>query len=172
MATSGFGDAGHRDILIREGSHPPYTMRVNSAAVYPGLCLTALGETFPDVSVADAHADSVCGIAGLLENQSIDVVYATDDEIPVYLTGHSAIVWGVAAPDNGPIIFGEILVCQTVEALGFVEPLHRAFKTWMAADSCTVLATAVNALFSLVGRAMETSASCATAEPLAVILSI
>jgi len=172
MATSGFAAAHHYDILIREGSHPPYTMITDGTAVYPGLCLTGTGGTFPDVTVADAIGDNVCGIAGCLENQDIDTAYATNIEIPVYLTGHSAIVWGIAAPDNGLIEFGDILVCQTVETLGFVEPLKRAFKTWMAADSSTVLATAVNALFSLVGRAMETSASCATAEPLAIILSI
>ena len=172
MATSGFGSAGHRDILIREGSHPPYTMITSGTAVYPGLCLTGTGGTFPDVSVADATGDNVCGIAGCLENQDIDTNYANNDEIPVYLTGHSAIVWAVAAPGQGDIEFGDILVCQTVETLGFVETLKRSWKTWITAADCTILATQVVNIFSLVGRSMETLASSATADPLAIILSI
>ena len=176
MATTAMSAFGYRDILVREGIHPPITMIVNSAGVYPGHCLTAKGETFPDVSVADAIADSVVGVAGLLENQDIGTVYSTDDEIPVYFTGHGAIVKVYLACDAGGVVIGEIMVAQTVEALGHVEPLHRALKDFIddgtGGTGGTILATQITHFFSLVGRAMETTASLANGTPLKVILSI
>ena len=174
MATTTMSSLGYRDILVREGIHPPITMIVNSAGVYPGHCLTATGETFPDVSVADKIADNVVGIAGLLENQDIDTVYATDDEIPVYFTGHGAIVKVFLAGDDGGVVIGDIMVCQTVETFGHVEPLHRALKDFVdaAGEGASVLASQITHVFSLVGRAMETVASLADGTPLKIILSI
>ena len=173
MVTITFADAGHRDILIREGMHPPYTQIVNSAAVYPGLCLTATGETAPDVSVADAIGDNVVGVAGLLENQDIGTVYATDDEIPVYRTGHGAILWVIHAANGGSVVDGDIMVCQTVETNGHVEPLHKALKDYIdSTHDCTILATQIKHLFSIVGRAQETHATIGAPQPLKIILSI
>ena len=169
-----FSAQGIRDILIREGMHPPYTQIVNSAVVYPGLCLTATGETAPDVSVADAIADNVVGVAGLLENQDIQTLYANNDEIPVYRTGHGAILWVIHAANGGSVVDGDIMVCQTVEALGHVEPLHKALAAFIAAagEGATILSTVITHLFSIVGRAQETHATTGTAAPLKIILSV
>ena len=170
-----FSAQGIRDILVREGIHPPYTQDINSAAVYPGLCLTATGETAPNVSVADAIADNVVGIAGCLENQDIDSVYTTGTEIPVYRTGHGAIVWVVHAANGGSVVDGDIMVCQTVETNGHVEPFHKAIAKFIAAAgnaAGTILATQITHIYSIIGRAQETHASTGTAAPIKVILSV
>ena len=167
---------GHRDILVREGIHPPETLRVNGAAeVYPGYAITSTGNTFPDVAKPDDLADSACGCAGLLENQDIDTVYADDAEIPVYFTGSGAIVRMYHALNGGSIVFGDILVTQAVDDTGYVEPLSKALNDVIAAGAAmgpTVLATQINCLFSLIGRAMETHASTGTTTPIKVLLSI
>ena len=173
MATTKMSELGYRDILVREGFHPPYTMDVNSAAVFPGFVLTGTGETFPAVSVADAIGDNCIGVAGLLENQDIDTVYATGDEIPVYLTGCGAIVKVFHGADvAGDIEAGDILVAQTTTALGHVETLKNAFDTAVAAAMHTALATAIAHLWAIVGRSLETHASAGDAYPIKIILSV
>lgn len=174
MATTTMASLGFYDILVREGMHPPITMRVNGADIFPGMPVTTQGETNTyDVCLPDAAGDSVVGVTGLLENQAIGVVYANNAEIPVYLTGSGAIVrmyHGKAV--CGDITFGEILVAQSVEAVGHVESLRRALEGYTDAGVCTVLATAIVHIFSIVGRAQETHASCADTEPIRVLLSI
>jgi len=173
MGTTSMASLGWYDILVREGFHAPTNMIVNGADVFPGLALTTQGETYPDVCLPDAAGDSVCGCAGLLENQDIGTVYANNAEIPVYLTGCGAIVRMYhAGAVGGDITFGEILVAQTVEAVGYVESLRKAILDYTTAENSTVLATQITHIFSLLGRAMETHASAAYATPIKVLLSI
>ena len=173
MATTTMASLGYYDILEREGFHPPVTLRVNGADVFPGMPVTSQGETHPDVCLPDGVGDSVCGVTGLLENQDIGTVYADNSEVPVYLTGHGAIVKMYHALNGGSVVFGDIMVAQTLEALGFVEPLAKAIDRICVADyTSTVLATTIKHVFSLVGRAMETHASTGTTTPIKVCLSI
>lgn len=173
MATTTMKSLGFHDILVREGIHPPITVRLNAADIFPGMPLTTTGETFPDVALPDGIGDSVFVVAGLLENQDVDLVYGNNDEIPGYLCGSAAIVRMYHAGNGGSIVAGDILVSQTVEAVGYVEPLAKALNDFIADGSAgTILATQIKHVFSLVGRAMETHASTGTVTPIRVMLSI
>jgi len=175
MATVTMAEKGYRDILIREGFHPPVTMRENGGVVFPGYVVTSEGETYPDVALPDVKGDTALGIAGLLENQDIDTIYATDDEIPIYLCGCGAIVKCYLAPNGGAPTFGEIMVSQGFEDNGYVETWETAIKDSIAAGHAaftSVWLTQVVSLYALVGRAMETFASTGKSEPLSILLSI
>ncbi|MHA2380756.1 MAG: hypothetical protein ACXADS_15910 [Candidatus Thorarchaeota archaeon] len=175
MATTKMSTAGYRDILIREGIHPPVTMDENGGAIFPGFVVTSEGETYPNVAKPDGIGDTATGIAGCLENQDIDTVYTTGTEIPVYLSGCGAIVVGFLAGNGGAPTFGEIMVAQTVEDAGYVETFNQAIKDSIAAAEtamATILATQLPHLFSLIGRAMETVASSGTVVPIKLLLSI
>ena len=172
MATTTMASLGYYDILEREGFHPPVNLRVNGSDVFPGMPVTSQGETHPDVCLPDGVGDSVCGVTGLLENQDIGTVYADNSEVPVYLTGHGAIVKVYHAPNGGSIVAGEILVAQTKEAVGFVETLRKATEDYVGGGVCTILATQITHIYSLLGRAMETHASSGTTTPIKVCLSI
>ena len=161
--------------MIREGFHPPVTMIENGGVIFPGYVVTTEGETYPDVAKPDLKGDTALGIAGLLENQDIDTVYATNSEIPIYLCGCGAIVKCYLAPNGGAPTFGEIMVSQGREDLGYVETWETAIKDAIAgADTNigTIWATQVVSLYALVGRAMETFASTGKSEPLKILLSI
>ena len=175
MGTTSLSSLGIRDILIREGIHPPVTMRDNGGAVFPGYVVTGTADTYPDVSKADALADNAFGVAGLLENQDIDTVYTDNEEIPVYLCGSGAIVYCYHSPSGGAIKYGDILVAKTTVGGGHVQVISQAIKDSIAAGDTnfgTVFATQITNLYSLVGRAMETSASSGTTVPIKVLLSI
>jgi len=176
VGTTSLSSLGHRDILVREGIHPPETLRVDGAAeVYPGFALTSEGHTFPDVAKPDAAGDSVTGVAGLLENQDIDTVYADDAEIPVYLCGSGAIVWCYHGLNDGSIVKGDILCASAGNDTGYVRPFSKALHDVVDAGSAggpTVLATQILCLFTLMGRAMETHASTGTTVTIKVLLSI
>lgn len=159
-------------ILVKEGMHPPVTMIENGGEVFPGMPVTCTGETWPDVCLPDGVGDSVFGVAGLLENQDIGTVYTDNDEIPIYCTGDGAIVRMYHALNGGSIVAGDILVAQTHEHVGYVEPLSKALDALVADYTSTVLATTIKHIFSVVGRAMETHASCGTTTPIKVKLSI
>ena len=167
---------GFYDILVREGFHPPETLRVNGAAeVYPGFVVTSEGHTSPDMAKPDAIGDSCTGVAGLLENQDIGTVYADNAEIPVYLTGCGAIVRCYHGKDDGAVVKGDILVASSVDDDGHVRTLKKAWADLLAATEttqATVLATQIKAIFSLLGRAMETQASTGTTVPIKVLLSL
>ena len=172
MATTTMASLGYYDILEREGIHPPITIRVDGADIFPGMPLTCQGETWPDGCLPDGVGDSVFCVAGLLENQGIGTVYANNTEIPGYLCGSAAIVKMYHAPNGGSIVAGEILVAQTKEAVGFVETLRKATEDYVGGGVCTILATQITHIYSLVGRAMETHASSGTTTPIKVLLSI
>lgn len=174
MATTSMSSLGYRDILVREGIHPPVTMIDNGGAVFPGYVVTGTADTYPDVSKADAIANNAFGVAGLLENQDIDTVYATDTEIPIYLCGSGAIVKCYHGPSSGAVKYGDILVANTTDGGGQVEPLHHALKDFINSGQSggTILATQIQYLFGLVGRAMETVASSGATVPIQVLLSI
>ncbi len=173
MATTSMSSLGFGDILVRDGTHPPITLRVNGATeVYPGYPVTSQGHTYPDCAKPDATGDSVVGVAGLLEDQNINTVYADDAEIPVYETGSGAKVRMYHALDGGSIVAGEILVAQAVDDSGHVETLRKAMDGLVADYTSTLLATTITHIFSIVGRAMETHASSGTVTPIKVLLSI
>ena len=173
MATTTMASLGFYDILVREGIHPPVTVTLNGADIFPGMPVTAEGETHPDVTLPDGIGDSVFCVTGLLENQDIGTVYGNNAEVPGYLCGSATIVRMYHAPNGGSIVRGDILVSQTVEAVGFVEPLAKALNDFIADGSAgTILATQIKHVFSLVGRAMETHASTGTTTPIRVMLSI
>lgn len=172
MATTKMSELGWYDILVREGIHPPVTMRENGGEVFPGMAVTCEGETFPDVCLPDAVGDSVAGCAGLLENQDIDTVYATDEEIPVYTTGSGAIVRMFHAANGGSCVLGQIMIAQTVEAAGYIETLDKGLEALVDDYESTLLVTVITNIFSLLGRAQETHASTGTVTPIKVILSI
>jgi len=173
MATTAMKSLGWYDILVREGIHPPVTMIDNGGAVFPGYAVTCTGETFPDVSKADAIGDSVFGVAGLLENQDIGIVYTDNEEIPIYLTGSGAIVRMYHSLSGGSIVAGDILVANCTDGGGHVETLAHALTDFITDGSAgTILATQIKVFFSLVGRAMETHASSGTTTPIKVLLSI
>lgn len=176
MATTSMSSLGYRDILVREGFHPPVTMIDNGGAVFPGYVVTGTADTFPDVSKADAIADNAFGVAGLLENQDIDTVYTTNDEIPIYLCGSGAIVRCYHGPSCGDVKYGDILVANTTDGGGQVEPLAHALGDFITdgtgGTGGTILATQIQYLFALVGRAMDTLASSGLTVPLRVMLSI
>jgi len=175
LATTKMSSLGYRDILVREGVHPPVTMTENGGEVFPGMPVTCAGETWDDVCLPDGAGDSVFGVAGLKENQDIDTVYTDDDEIPIYLCGSAAIVRMYHAANGGSIVAGDILVAQTIEAAGHVEPLAKALEDTVAAGDATmatIWATQVLHVFSLLGRAVETHASSGTTTPIKVILSV
>ena len=176
MATTTMSEKGYRDILVREGFHPPVTMIENGGAIFPGYVVTSEGETFPDVAQPDLKGDTALGIAGLLENQDIDTVYTDNSEIPVYLCGCGAIVKCYLAPNGGAPTFGEIMVSQGLEALGYVETWETAIKDAIddgtGGTGGTIWLTQVTSLYALVGRAMETLASTGKTAPLKILLSI
>lgn len=161
-------------ILVKEGIHPPVTMREDGGEVFPGHCVTCQGETWPDVCLPDGTGDSVFGIAGLLENQDIGTVYTDNDEIPVYTTGSGAIVRGYYDGDSGgSCVAGEILVTSARAAAGTVRSLKKSLEDFVADGSAgTILATQILNLYGLVGRAMETFASTGTTTPIKILLSI
>lgn len=171
MATTAMNTVSF-SILVKEGIHPPVTMIVNGAEVFPGMPVTCQGETWPDVALPDAALDSVFGVAGLLENQDIGDVYTDNDEIPVHQCGAGAIVRMYHAGNGGSIVAGDILIAQGVEATGYVEPLSKGFDVIVADYESTVMATAITHLYAIVGRAMETHASSGTVTPIKVLLSI
>ena len=172
MATTSMESLGFWDILVREGAHPPVTMREADGEIFPGYPVTSDGKTFPEVGKPDATGESVFGVAGLLENKAIGVVYTAADEIPIYLCGSAAIVRMYHALDGGSIVAGDILVAQAVDNSGHVEPLAKAMDALVADYTSTLLATTITHIFSIVGRAMETHASSGTVTPIRVLLSI
>ena len=175
MATTSMSSKGYRDILVREGFHPPVTMIENGGVIFPGYVVTTEGETYPDVAKPDAKGDTATGVAGLKENQDIDTVYADNSEIPIYLCGSGAIVKCYFSLNGGDCTMGEILVSQGLEDTGHVESWANAIKDSIAAghDAFTsVWLTQVVSLYALVGRAMETVASTGTTVPIKVLLSI
>ncbi len=174
MATTTMASLGYHDILVRDGTHAPITLRVNGATeVFPGFPVTCTGHTYPDCAKLDGIGDSCIGVAGLLENQIIGNTYADDEEIPVYETGSGAKVRMYHALDGGSVVAGDILVAQAVDNSGHVEPLAKALNDFIADGSAgTILATQIKHFFSMVGRAMETHASTGTVTPIKVLLSI
>lgn len=173
MATTKISTLGYHDILIREGIHPPVTMRAQGAETFPGMPVTLDGNTWPDVELPDALGESVFGVAGLSPNDDIDTVYADDEEFPVYLCGSGAIVVMYHAANGGDVVAGDILVAQSLEAAGYVETLQKAIEDFVADGSAgTILATQIVHFESIVGRAMETHASSGTVTPIRVLLSI
>jgi hypothetical protein len=163
-------------ILVKEGIHPPVTMIDNGGAVFPGYAVTCTGETWPDVSKANALGDNVYGVAGLLENQDIGTVYTTDAKIPVYTTGSGAIVRMYHGLSSGDVYAGDIMCANCTDGGGHVEPLHHAIKDFIAAAaggiSVTMLGTQIKTFFSIVGRAAETLASSGTTTPIKIQLSV
>lgn len=164
-----------RSILVKEGMHPTATLRVDGTDIFPGLALTAVGETLPDVGLPDAISDSVIGVAGLLETQDIGTVYADNTEIPVYLTGSGAQVrmYHKGTAGGGNIVAGDILVADGLGNNGYVVSLAKQWDAVTVGDhTATVLATTLTILYSIVGRALETHASAAAVTPIKVMLSI
>ena len=160
-------------ILVKEGFHPPVTRRVDGADVFPGMPVTCEGETFPDVCLPDGIGDSVYGVTGLLENQDIGTVYANNAEIPIYKTGEGAIVYMYASAVSGATITaGDIMVADCVAAVGYVQTLKKALDALVADYTSTLLATTILKIFSIVGRACDTSASTGSARPVRILLSI
>jgi len=173
MATTSMSSLGYRDILVREGIHPPITMRANGAETFPGYPVTVDGHTYPDVGKPDGIGDPILGVAGLEPNQDIDTAYADNAEFPVYLCGSGAIVRMYHGLDDGSILAGEILVASAVDDDGHVRPLSKALADFVADGSAgTILATQIQSLYSIVGRALETHASSGTTTPIKVILSV
>ncbi len=165
-----------KQIVVQHGHIGPVTRRVNGSLVlYPGLCVTATGQTFPDVILPATTASSVVGIAGCNANQDIDTAYADNAEFPVFLCGSGAIVYGMhkGTPGGGSIVEGDILCAHGAAAAGQVVPLANAIKDALVADPTnTVLATALDKLFAIVGRAAETQASATNTVPIKVLLSV
>ena len=163
-------------ILVKEGFQPPVTMIDNGGAIFPGYAVTCTGETWPDVSKANALGDNVFGVAGLLENADIGTVYATDTEIPIYKTGEGATVRMYHGLSSGAPYAGDIMVANCTDGGGHVEPLHHAIKDFIAAAaggiSVTMLGTQIKTFFSIVGRAAETLASTGVTVPIKILLSV
>jgi len=173
MATTSLSSLGIHDILVREGIHPPITLRENGGEVYPGYPVTVEGHTYPDSAKLDGIGDPVAGVAGLNANQDIDTVYADNSEYPVYITGSGAIVWVYHSLKGGSVQVGDLLVAQAVDDTGHVETLEKALTDFIADGSAgTILATQIKHVFSLLGRALETHASSGTTTPIKCILSI
>jgi len=150
-------------------------MRANGAEVFPGYPVTCEGHTYPDCAKPDAIGDSVFGVAGLSPNDDIDTVYADNEEFPVYLCGSGAIVYMYHGLDDGSIVAGDILVASSVDDDGHVRPLSKAWADLVGAAEtalATVLVTQIKAIYSIVGRALETHASSGTTTPIKVILSV
>lgn len=175
MATTSMSSLGRRDILVREGIHPPITMRANGEEIFPGYPVTVDGHTYPDCGRPDGLGDPILGVAGLSPNDDIDTVYADNEEFPVYLCGSGAIVYMYHGLDAGSILAGEILVASCADDDGHVAPLSKALADVLAAGDttmATIIATQIQCLFSIVGRALETHASSGTTTPIKVILSV
>ena len=175
MATTSMSSLGFRDILVRNGIHPPITMRANGAEIFPGYPVTCDGHTYPDCGRPDGLADPILGVAGCPENKDIDTVLADDLEFPVYLCGSGAIVRMYHGLDDGSILAGEIVVASCIDDDGHIRSLTKAWTDLTAAAEtaqATVLATAITSLYSILGRALETHASSGTTTPIQVILSI
>jgi len=173
MATTSMSSLGFRDILVREGIHPPVTMRANGAEIYPGYPVTVDGHTYPDCGKPDGLGDPIFGVAGLEANMDIDTVIADNAEFPVYLCGSGAIVRMYHGLDDGSFLAGEIAVSSAVDDDGHIRPLSKALADFIADGSAgTILATSIQSLFSIVGRALETHASSGTTTPIKVILSV
>ena len=173
MATTTMASLGFYEILVREGIHPPITMREADGEIFPGFPVTSHGKTWPEVGKPDGIGESVLGVAGLEPNQPIGTVYTAAKQFPVYLCGSGAIVRMYHDLAGGSIVAGDILVSQTVDNSGHLEPLAKALNDFIADGSAgTILATQIQHIFSLVGRAMETHASTGTTTPIRVLLSI
>ena len=173
MATTKPSTLGYHDILIREGVHPPVTLRAQATGIFPGLCVTVDGNTWPDAELVDAIGESCIGVAGNDGNQDVDLTHADNEQFPCYLTGSAAQVVCYHAANGGSVVAGDILVAQSVEAAGYVETLQKALEDFVADGSAgTILATQILHFESLVGRALETHASSGTVTPIKVLLSI
>jgi len=171
--TTSLSSIGRRDILVREGIHPPITMRANGAEIYPGYPVTCDGHTYPDCGCPDGLGDPILGVAGLSENMDIDTVIANDANFPVYLCGSGAIVYMYHGLNGGSVLAGEILISSAADDDGHVKSLSTALKDYIVDGSAgTILATQIQQLWSIVGRSLETHASTGTTTPIQVILSV
>ncbi len=164
-----------RQIVVVHGHHGPVTRRMNQATAYPGLVVTAAAQTYPDIVMPTAAANSALGILGCNPNADIDTAYADNTEVPVYLCGSGAIVYGMhkGTGGGGDIVEGDILCAHGIGAAGQVVPLANALKDALVTDATnTVIASALDHLFAIVGRAAETQASATNTVPIKVLLSV
>jgi hypothetical protein len=172
MATTALSGYTRR-VVVYTPPKGSMSLRANGAEIYPGHCVTGIGETFPDVALPDAISDSCVGIAGVPKGGDVDTVIADNDEFPVYLTGSGAIVYGFhKGTSGGNVVIGDILVADGTGANGLVIPLNDALQDVVADHTSTVLATVITKLFALVGRAMETHASATNNVPIQIRLSV
>jgi len=138
---------------------------------YPGFPVTAAGQTAPDVIVPTAITNSVLGFAGCNANHDIDTIYADNDEIPVFLFGSGAIVYGYhkGTAGGGSIVEGDILVTTIT---GSVIAISKAMEAVTGDVTNTVLGTVLTKIWNICGRAAETHASAANTVPVKILLSV
>ena len=163
-----------RKIIVAETDLSRVTMIANGAEIYPGHCVTTQGETWPDVALPDAISDSVFGIAGVPPGADVDTVIANNKSFPVFRCGSGAIVYGYhkGAAKGGDVTAGEIVCAYGAAANGAVIAANKILTASIAAATCTVIASAAQKFYAMVGRAMETHASITTTTPIQIMLSV
>jgi len=77
--------------------------RINGAAAYPGMVVTAIGETDPDVYLPDGNDDVSLGILLDRADKGVDTVFADDDWCTVAAVRSGAGVWGFVDDNEGAI---------------------------------------------------------------------
>lgn len=89
--------------------HPPrhesgiLPRRINGAAAYPGMVMTATGETDPDVYIPDGNDDVTLGILLDRADKAIDSIIADNSWVDVMTTRCGGGAWGFVDDDEGAI---------------------------------------------------------------------
>jgi len=142
-------------------------VRVNGASeVYPGFILTHDGHTYPDVGKPDAAFERPAGVADCEADHDIDLVYADDAEIGMYILASQAETYVIkkGGADGGTVVYNDLMVTCGADDTGFVRPLYKALGADATADASTML--------TIVGRARQGLATNASNVPMVIQLGV
>lgn len=77
--------------------------RANGTAIFPGMVVTATGETDPDVALTDGNDDVSLGIALNRADKAIDDNFADNVWITVLMVRSGGGAWGFVDDDEGAL---------------------------------------------------------------------
>jgi hypothetical protein len=97
--------------------------RVNGSALYPGMIVTANGETDPDVYIPDGNDDQSLGVALDRADLALDSAFTDNDWITVATVRSGAGAWVFVDDNEGAIEPWTALYSTGADDDGFVEVL-------------------------------------------------
>lgn len=95
--------------------------RVDGSALYPGMTVTASGETDPDVYIPDGNDDVTLGIALDRADLALDSAFTDNDWISVLGVRSGGGAWGFVDDNEGAIEPWTALYNTGVDDDGFLE---------------------------------------------------